>query len=201
LDRSKTFGEKGNFAVIYRPCPDEYDYDPTNKMAICHLVIGNTVLGELDEECYLPTWFFNITCVRDLFKECRNQLYPSEFDNVSDREIFELIMKSNQLDNEFDINYSYLPQLDNNVWKKHFLTLDETIDGFCICYYIKDNKIRFIIEKVWPEAVKDKSQNFFFESVDFDFFISTLDEAIDFLEATYPYLTKSKNRYYYGGAP
>lgn len=163
-------------------------------MGICHLAIGHTFLGNFDEECYLPTWFFHITRIKDLLIKNKTQLYPSDFHNRSDREIFELVLKSNQFDNEFDKNYLYLPQLDNEVWQRHYLTIDETIDSFNICYYVRDNKINFIIENVWPKSVTNKNRLFFFESVDFDFFVKTLGEAVNFLEATYPYLTLSKNR-------
>lgn len=162
-------------------------------MAICHLIVGDMVLGEADEACFLPTWFFQITRIRDFFKANRHSLFPAEFKNLSDREIFEIILKSNQLEAEFDNNYLYLPQLNNILWQRHYLTIDETIDGFCICYFIKQNEIRFAVEKVWPQPEDEGDRIFLCKSVEVDFFIKTIDEAIEFLGLTYPYLTNHKN--------
>ena len=161
-------------------------------MAICHLIIGADLIGQANEECYLPTWVYQVKRNRDFIKANKEDLYIKDFENLSDREIFEIIIKSNELDDEFDKDYLYWPQLDNVVWQNHYLTIDETIDGFSICYYVKDDKVNFIVEKVWPRIQKKENRVFNYKTVDFTLFIDTLDKTIDFLEAHYPYLTDLK---------
>jgi len=162
-------------------------------MAICHFIIDNVVIGDSGEECFLPTWFFQVTRIRDFFQANLDSLYLSDFDELSDREIYEIIIKSNQLENEFDNNYLHLAQLDNIVWQRHYLTIDETINGFCICYFIKNQQIRFIIEKIWPQPVNNEQRIFLYKSIDVDFFIKTINECVEFLEINSPYLLNHKN--------
>ncbi len=158
------------------------------------MTIDNTVIGDPQEKCYLPTWFFQITKIRDFIKENSADLYIHDFDNLTSREIFELVVKANQIDEEFDSKFLYLPQLENEVWQRHYLTLDETINDFEICYYITNNEIKFIIKKWKPEEPDEERSEFLLKSVDVNNFFSTLDETIDFLEKTYPYLANHKNQ-------
>ena len=189
MDTSQTFGEKSEFAIYYRNCPDKYNYAPTDKMAICHLIIGNILLGRPGEECYLPTWVFSLTDRRNRIVDTRHILFPKEFDGLTDREIFEVILKANQFDEEFHPDFLYLPQLDNEIWSRHSFTLDETVDGYLIYFYVKGNHIRFLIEDETERVESDyRSFKFIFHSVDFDFFIRTIDQATDFLVEQYPYL-------------
>jgi hypothetical protein len=189
LDTSQTFGEKSKFAIHCRPCPDEYNYAPTSKMAICHLIVSDTLIGQPEEECYLPTWIFNLTGGRNHIVDTKHLLFPKEFEGLTDREIFEIILKANQLEEEFHPDFLYLPQLDNEIWSNHSFTLDETVNGYLIYFYVRGNQIRFLIEDETERVESDYgSYKFIFHSVDFDFFISTVDQATEFLVEQYPYL-------------
>ena len=158
-------------------------------MAICHLVIGNSLIGQTDEECYLPTWLFSLSDRLNRIVDTKASLFPKEFEGLTDREIFEIILKANQLDEEFHPDFLYLPQLDNEIWSRHSFTLDETVDGYLIYFYVKGDQIRFLIE---DETERNKSNyrsyKFIFHSVDFEFFISTINQATEFLVEQYPYL-------------
>ena len=189
LDTPKTFGDRSEFAIHYRTCSDKYNYAPTNKMAICHLIIGNNLLGRYEEECYLPTWICSLTDRRNHIVDTKPLLFPKEFEGLTDREIFEIILKANQLEEEFHPDFLYLPQLDNKIWSRHSFTLDETVDDYLIYFYVKGNQIRFLIEDETERMKNDyRSYKFIFHSVDFDFFISTVDQTIEFLVERYPYL-------------
>lgn len=189
LDTSQTFGDESKFAIHYRSCSDKYNYAPTDKMAICHLIIGNNLIGQADEECYLPTWLFSLTDRRNRIADTKHLLFPKEFLNLSDREIFEIVLKANQFEDEFHPDFLYLPQLDNKFWNDHQFTLDETIDGYLIYFYVKDNRITFLIEDETEQLESNYCSNkFVFHSIDLDFFINTVDQTTAFLLQHYPYL-------------
>ena len=189
MDTSQTFGDKSKFAINYRTCPDKHNYARDDKMAICHLIFGNNLIGQVDEECYLPTWVFSLTDRRNRIVDKKHLPFPKEFENLSEREIFETILKSNQFEDEFHPDFLYLPQLDNTFWGDHHFTLDETIDNYLIYFYVKDNQITFLIEDETESSDNDyRSYKFIFQSVDLNLFINTIDQATDFLFQQYPYL-------------
>jgi hypothetical protein len=160
-----------------------------DKMAICHLIFGNNLIGLVDEECYLPTWLFNLTDRRNRIVATKELLFPKEFENLSDREIFETVLKANQFKDEFHPDFLYLPQLDNKFWIDHRFSLDETIDGYLIYFYVKDNQITILIEDETERLESNyRSYKFIFHSVELDFFINTVDQATEFLLQQYPYL-------------
>ena len=189
LDTSQIFGEKRKFAIYFRACPDKYNYAPTDKMAICHLIISNNLIGQPDEECYLPTWIFSLTNRCNRIVDTKHLLFPKEFNGLSDREIFEIILKANQLEDEFHSDFLYLPQLDNKFWSDHLFSLDETIDDYLIYFYVKDNQITFLIEDKTERIESDyRSYKFIFHSVSLDLFVDTVNQATEFLLQQYPYL-------------
>ena len=179
-------GDPGNFAIRYQPC---YSGEPSAKMAICHMVINNQLIGNPIEICYLPTWLFSLIDRRNWIDQQRNQLFPKEFEGLSEREIFESILKSNQLDEEFHQDFLYLPQLNNDIWLAHRFPIDETIDGYLIYFYVRDGRITFLIED--DSEVRDNSERsfqFIFKTLDLEVFIRTIDEMTGFLFERCPYL-------------
>ena len=158
-------------------------------MAICHLIFDNKLIGRPDEECYLPTWLFSLTDRRNRIVDRKHLLFPKEFEGLTDREIFEIILKANQLQEEFHPDFLYLPKLDNKFWSDHHFTLDETIDGYLIYFYVKDNQIKFLIEDETESLESDyRSYKFIFQSIDLDLFINTINQSTKFLMQQYPYL-------------
>ena len=158
-------------------------------MGICHLIIGNNLIGQADEECNLPTWLFSLTDRRNRIIDTKHLLFPKEFEGLSDREIFETVEKANHLENEFHPDFLYLPQLDNKFWSNHQFTLDETINGYLINFYVKDNQITFLIEDITEGLDSNyRSHKFISHSIDLEVFINTVDQVSEFLLQKYPYL-------------
>ena len=187
-----TFGDVNDFAINYQPCPESYNYDHTSKMAICHLVINDNLIGRSTEECYLPTWLFNLTDRKKRIIDTKDFLFPKEFEDLTDREIFEIILKANQLEEEFDPDFFYLPQLDDKLWSRHSFTIDETIDSYVCFFYIRDGQIMFLIENNNGILESDyRSYKFIFHSVDLNYFINIIDQATIFLTQQYPYLKEN----------
>lgn len=192
LDTSQTFGDRSEFAIHFRTCPDTYNYSPNDKMAICHLVIDNNLIGNPDEECYLPTWLFSLTDRRKRIADTKNLLFPKAFEGLTNREIFETILKANQFEEEFHPDFLYLPQPDNEVWSRHSFTLDETIDSYLFYFYVKDNQITFLVEDETGSLDNDyRSGKFLFHTVPLELFFSTVEEASTFLIMRYLYLKEN----------
>jgi hypothetical protein len=74
---------------------------------------------------------------------------------------------------------------NNLIWYRHLLALDETMNTFITCYYVKDNIITIIVENRWPEESKLNSSNILISKVDLDYFLRTLEEVTDFLKSRY----------------
>ncbi|HEV9037768.1 MAG TPA: hypothetical protein VGQ51_14135, partial [Puia sp.] len=61
--------------------------------------------------CYLPTWYFSLVRVKQRITQIKDSLFPSEFKGLSQREIFEIILKSNQFGSEYHPDFlQWLPQ-------------------------------------------------------------------------------------------
>ncbi len=188
----KIIGDPNLFGIRYLPCPIEYNYEQPDKYAICHLIFDNTIIGSPTEECYLPTWYPQLIRHRNFIQNNLTVLYPKSFIGLTDREIFELIIKTNQVEDEFDEKYLYLPQLNSSLWSNHTFFIDETIDAFAICFYILENNMKFLIEKTWPLQQENTISSFIYPEVKADYFLNVLNETIHFLELTYPYLSEYK---------
>ena len=192
MNTSKTFGDRSKFAIHFRTCPDKYNYSPNDKMAICHLIIDNNLIGNPAEECYLSTWLFSLTDRRKRIADTNHLLFPKEFESLTNREIFEAILKANQFEEEFHHDFLYLPQLDNEIWSRHSFTLDETIDSYLFYFYVKEKEITFLIEDETGSLENNyRSGKFLFHTVPLELFFSTVDEASIFLTERYPYLKEN----------
>lgn len=188
----KIVGKSGDFAIQYQTSSDSFNDEPSAKMAICHMIINNQLIGNPIEVCYLPTWLFNLTDRRNWIDQRRNDLFPKEFEELTDREIFEIILKSNQLEEEFHTDFLYLPQLNNEIWNAHHFTIDETIDRYLIYFYVRNGRITFLIED--DSTVKGNSERsfqFIFKTLDLNLFIRTIDEMTYFLLEQHPYLQQN----------
>lgn len=145
----------------------------------------------MTEECHLPTWLHNLTDRRNRILDTKHLLFPNEFNNLTDREIFEITLKANQLEEEFDKDFLYLPQIDNEIWSLHSLFIDETIDAYTIFFYVKEGQITFLIEDFAEHIdINKRTYNFHFHSVEFDYFIEVINQTTAYLVTQYPYLKK-----------
>lgn len=192
LNASRTFGDKSEFAIHYRACPDEYNYSPNDKMAICHLIIKDNLIGSPDEECYLPTWIFSLTDRRRRIAGTKPLLFPKAFEGLTDRETFEIILKANQLEDEFNPDFLYLPQLDSDVWSRHSFQLDETTDAYLFYFYVRENQITLLIKDETGCMDNDHpGGKFLFHTMPLDLFFKIIDEATAFLTERYPFLKEN----------
>ena len=186
---SQIFGNKSSFAIQCREFRDEFDNSLSDVLGICHLIIGGKLIGSKEECCGLGTWLYNLTDRRNFIVDRKNNLYPKEFKLLNNREIFESILKANQLEEEFNNEFLYLPQLDNQIWSSHSFEIDETIDGYLIYFYVFDNQITFLIEDNSGKFINNyRSNKFIFQIINFDFFIKTIEQVTSFLVHKYPYL-------------
>jgi hypothetical protein len=192
LDILHQFGNPAGFAIRYSPCGEEYQYLESDQMAVCHLVLNNIIIGNPKDECHLPTWFRYITKARDFIRSNQYNLYRPEFNGLSEREIYESIIKSNQQEKGFNKHYLYLQQLDYSVWLRHVLRLDETNDSYLICFYVKNNEIRFIADRWWLNEGRRNKNSMIFKTLPLDYFLEVLENTIEFLIFCYPYLRENK---------
>jgi hypothetical protein len=189
LDTSQIFGDIGDFAITYSPCPDSYGYEDKDKFAICYLVVKGNYINRQGNECWLSPWLYHLTDRKKQIDETRELLFPKEFKGLSDREIFELILKANQLEEEFHPDFLYLPQVDNEIWSRHQFELYETTDGYLSYFYVKDNKITFLIEDDTENEINvERSYKFIFHTVDLAYFINVINDLTNFLIKTFPFL-------------
>lgn len=189
LNTPQIFGEESRFAIACKASPEKHDEPPAGKMAFCHLVVGNKLLGNPEEPCYLPTWLYRINDIRNELYSKRHLLFPIIFEGLTDREIFEMISRANQDEEEFDPDFHYLPQPENELWSMHRFALDETTDNYRVFFYVKDNAITFLIEDQSKQNAREREAGrFIFHTVDLGFFIHTIDGAVKFLLQQYPYL-------------
>ena len=154
------------------------------------MIIGSKLIGRPNESCGLDTWLYNLTDRRKRIADTKHLLFPKEFEELSDREIFEMILKANQLEDEFHPDFLYLPQVDNEIWSNHSFTIDETIDSYLIYYYVKHNQITFLIEDESGRFDSNyRSYKFLFHTLPLDLFFKTVSETTAFLLEHYPSLT------------
>ncbi len=189
METLKIFGDVGNFAITYSPCPESYNYEDKDEFAICYLVVKGNYINRQRNECWLPPWLYHLTDRKKRINTTREILFPKEFDGLSDREIFELILKANQLEEEFHSDFLYLPQVDNEIWNRHRFDLYETTDGYLSYFYVKNNKITFLIEDNSENGIGiERSYKFIFHTVDLDYFIDVVDQITNFLIKEFPSL-------------
>ena len=130
MEAEKIFGDINNFGIRFIPSPNTNHKG--SDFALLHLVLDGQIIGNPEEECLVGTWISGLERLLDIIDSKFEVLSQAEFMNKSDNEIFELIYKSNQLEQEYDEKYKYLKVLDNEVWQYCNLTLDETIDAYLI---------------------------------------------------------------------
>lgn len=83
--------------------------------------------------------------------------FPHQFETLTEREMFELVWKSNQLEEEYDPAFAYLPAPDTSqLWRDHVLFLDETIDAYNIVMIFRDGNLTFMWEN-WRLGTAFKS--------------------------------------------
>ncbi|KOY87815.1 hypothetical protein AD998_18240 [bacterium 336/3] len=176
-------GDKNTFAIRYAP---GYTYkDNGYYYAFCHLVLGGQIIGDPEEPCFLSSWKSSLKHIKDQIKNNFDSISHTEFSNKTDEELFELVWKSNQLEEQHKDKYKHLPVLDNKVWVNCHISIDETTDAYLITIIELDGKIKFLW-KGWREPCPaDKIGKLFSVIVDRNFVIDTIESCLDKIEKEY----------------
>jgi len=170
------FGNPDTFAIRYLQILS--DENEGEKYAYCHLVLGGQIIGDKNEKCYLKTWMSAIYSLKEKLDNNFEALSIPEFKNKTDREIFELLLKANQLETEHKQDFSYLLILDNEVWSSCLISLDETIDAYMIFMIESDRKIQLLWCDWREQCQVDKIDKLYSITVDKKFMTNTIESFL-----------------------
>ncbi len=148
-------------------------------------MLKGEVIGNPDEVDMLGTCIGDLQRLRN--KVLENQGIPTDplFNGLNDDEIVELIYKSNQLEEEFNPTYTYLPALETNeLWYRHQVALAESTDHFALVVLEKNEKLKFLWQKF--EDREKGTKNLKSVSVDYGTFYFAIDEFFAFVKQAYP---------------
>lgn len=193
MDILHQFGNPAKFAIRFKPCPVYYPYAQQDRMALCHFIVDNVIMGDPDEECRLQDWYECLVKARNFIAANHARLYRKEFDRLNDNEVYQTILKCNQKERFYNKRFLHLPKLDFGVWQRHLLRMDDSLDANLICFFIKNDMIRIIADKWWSKRRRRRRKNnLIFKAVPLHAFLTTLNDAIHFFEVFYPYLLEPK---------
>ena len=115
------YGNKNEFAIRYLNDNDNLEF------AFCHLIFEDKLIGNINETCYLRTWKHSVEILKNEIMNGNFKIANDiNFINKSDDEIFDLIWNENQ------------------DYRSHQITIDETIDPYLISLIETNNKLKFI---------------------------------------------------------
>lgn len=181
IEKEIYFGNTDTFAIRY--VPGYKSAEGNHYYAICHLVLGGQIIGDKNEFCYLNSWMYSLQLIKEQIKTDFLSIQHKEFNNRSDKEIFELIWKANQLEEDYKPEYLSLPKLENKVWSKCQISIDETTDAFLITMSADNEKIKFIWEGWRDPCPKDKLGKLFTVSVNVAFVVETIESCLNKIES------------------
>lgn len=183
IENEVYIGDRNTFAIRYVP---GFSYkDSGHYYAYCHFVLGGQIIGDEDESCFLSTWKGTLEQLKDKFKHDFSSFSHPEFRNKNNEELFELIWKANQLEEDFKPEFSHLPILDNKVWAACHLSIDETTDAYRITMTNDNGAIKFLWSGWREPCPADKIDKLFSVTVDRGFIIATLEECLERIENEY----------------
>lgn len=174
------FVDKNTFAIRYVP-----GYSDKNKKyfyAYCHIVLGGQIIGYKEEPCYLNYWKDSFEKLKNQIKNNFDKICHFEFKDKNAEEIFELIWKANQLEEDFQVEYDYLPVLDNNVWSNCSISLDETTDAYLITMTGENGKIKFLWKGYSAPCLSDKMNKLYSTIVERQFVVETMEKCLQTIE-------------------
>ena len=172
--KAEYIGDKNNFAIRY-VC-DFTQNDDKYKFAYCHLVLRGQIIGDKNELCYLNSWRIRLQNIKEQIKNNFDSISHAEFENSTDKELFELIFKANQLEEEYNIDYYYLPKLESKIWSSCHISIDETTDDYLITMTGYNDKIKFL----WK--INDELYSIIAER---NYVIEILEKALEIIERDY----------------
>ncbi len=181
--RATYFGDKNRFAIRYIP---GYKTKGSNYYyAFLHLVLSGQIIGDSNESCFLLSWLASMKELLNRIQERSEVMESGEFRDRSDEEIFELIWKANQLEDEFDLTYDYLPILDSSVWAACHLSIDETTDAWLITVTKEKDDLKFIWKGWRDPCPEDRIDKIYSVRIERELVIKTIKNCIHQLEKEY----------------
>lgn len=176
-------GNPETFAIRF--IPGYTDQSKKYSYAYCHLVLGGQIIGEKGEMCFLNTWLFSLRMLRNLIKDGYSSICHPEFRNRTDREIFEMIWKANQSEEDYTPEYEYLPVLEHEVWSNCSVSLDETTDAFLIAVIGYESNLKFIWQGWREPCPSDRINKLHSIVVDRNFVVSVIEKCLAVIECEY----------------
>jgi hypothetical protein len=176
----KIFGDKNTFAIAYK-ADKKYVTGKKHAVPHCHFILNNQLIGQKGECCFLGTWASSLLSLRDKISQKTGCLTEPEFKELSDLEVFEMIEKSNQLEDEYKSEYLYLPKLPDDIWYKYNVRIDETIDRFSVKIIESNGLLKFL----WRDCTIG-DENLGIASTSHAHFIQVIDKCLDCLMEAYP---------------
>ena len=169
-------GENDGFFIRYLLIKNDPNF------AFCHLFLNGQIIGDQNEACYLVTWLSSMRNVKERIADNSKLLYHREFFNRNDQELFELILKSNELKKDFNIEYDYLPVLENEVWNNCHISIDETTDAYLIMMLEIDDKIKFLWKGWRQPCAIDKISRLYSVVIGKKVIIETIEKVLSKLQ-------------------
>ncbi|MCR5889237.1 hypothetical protein LRS06_15985 [Hymenobacter sp. J193] len=131
LNQTQVFGDKSSFAIEFTPSLES----PFPKYGYVRLWLGQKPIINEDEVCYLPSFRSSIKYVLDKILLNPTTFHTSRFEGKSAQEIYKMLMQGRSIVNAkwtMGTPNPILGGLDDSVYFKHLLRLDETIDPYYI---------------------------------------------------------------------
>lgn len=173
------FGDSNSFAI---ECSIDSEPSTQYPTIFCHLVLGNELIGNAEECDLLELCAMHLYDLRELIDEGKGSLTHPLFQTLNDREILELIYKSNQLEEEFNPAFSYLPALEEeSLLSRHTFMLAESLDQHYLVLIEQDEKLKFI----WSRERNTEST---VRSVECDrrTIVDAISSCLEYLKHSYP---------------
>ncbi len=132
MEHAVIFGETRSFAIR---CAKNTLALPRELDNYCHWLLGDKLIGDPQEPCYLPIWLAAL----GNFKQFRLPQILSFKPTVTD-DMVAAIFTIMQRDSEVEVEW---PEELENVWAKHRLGLDETQDAWLVMAHREGLGLRF----------------------------------------------------------
>jgi hypothetical protein len=148
----------------------------------CHLVLGHQLIGDPDETDALGVTSLHLESLRDKVKGNFGSLTHPLFASLTDVEIFELILKSNQLEEEFDPKFNYLPALEEEgLFGKHHFFIGESTDAYGLFVIEQSDKLKFLWKNFRTQEHRSLSVECKIDEV-----VSAINSCLAYLKNVYP---------------
>lgn len=137
------FGDENTFAI---QCSAN-EQNPSDEWIHirCHLILNGQYIGDPEETDVLDVSVGHLERLQNQIKGDYGTLIHPLFQSLSDEEIFELILKSNQLETEFDPKFSYLPALEQEgLFGTHHFIVGESTDAYFLVVIEQSEKVKFL---------------------------------------------------------